>query len=256
MLAVLSDIHANLPALDACLRHARAQGARQFAVAGDLVGYGGTPHAVVARIRAQAQASDAPALVVQGNHDWAAAQPPGAGAPADGEARTARWTHPRLDPGQRDWLAQLPLWRMLEPDLLLVHASAAEPSQWTYVDRPLRASASLQAAQKLDSRVRGVLCGHVHTPCLFHPGRDGHWLRFEPQPGVPVHLPQSRGWVACSGSVGQPRDGDPRASYLLLNPRAHTLTLFRVDYDIAAAMQHILAEGGDPALAERLLAGR
>lgn len=256
MLAVLSDIHANLPALDACLWHARAHGARQFAVAGDLVGYGGAPHAVVARIRALVDAPDTPALVVQGNHDRAAAQPPGAAPPADAEAQTARWTHPRLDPGQRDWLAQLPLWRMLDPELLLVHASAAAPAQWTYVDRPLRASASLQAAQRLDSRVRGVLCGHVHQPALFHPGRDGHWLRFDPQPGVPVHLPRGRGWVACSGSVGQPRDGDPRACYFLLEPRARTLTLYRVDYDIAAAMHDILANGGDPALAERLLTGR
>ena len=253
MLAVLSDIHANLPALDACLQHAQAHGARDFAFAGDLVGYGGEPQAVVARIRALV---DSGAVVVQGNHDQAAAADALPDAPKDAEARSAAWTRSRLPADQRAWLGGLPFWRVLEPDLLLVHASAADPTAWTYVDRPQRASASLQAARKLDARVRGVLCGHVHQPRLFHPGRDGHWLSFDPQPGVPLRLPNGRPWVACCGSVGQPRDGDPRAAYLLLDPQHHTLSVQRVAYDIAAAMHALLAQGGDPAQAERLLEGR
>lgn len=255
MLAVLSDIHANLPALEACLQHARALGAQRFAFAGDLVGYGGDPQAVVARIRGLV-ASAVAAVAVRGNHDQAAAADALPDAPQDAEAHSAAWTRSRLHGDQRAWLETLPLWCALDPDLLLVHASAADPAAWTYVDRPLRARASLQAAVALDARVRGVLCGHVHQPRLFHPGSDGHWLSFDPQPGVALRLPAGRPWVACCGSVGQPRDGDPRAAYLLLDPHARWLSVQRVDYDIAAAMHAILSQDGDPAQADRLLEGR
>lgn len=255
MLAVLSDIHANLPALQACLQHARACGAQRLAFAGDLVGYGGDPHAVVKCIR-ELTDSAYMAVAVRGNHDQAAGLEVDAHGSSDAEGQSASWTRKQLSAEHRRWLGALPLWRTLEPDLLLVHASAADPAAWTYVDRPQRASISLQAARQLAPRVRGVLCGHVHQPLLFHPGRDGHWLRFDPQPGVALRLPQTRPWVACCGSVGQPRDGDPRATYLLLDPQAHTLCVQRVDYDIAAAMHAILAQGGDPAQAERLLEGR
>lgn len=252
MLAVLSDIHANLPALDACLQHAQAHGATRYAVAGDLVGYGGAPQAVVTRIRALGAA----VCVVRGNHDAAACQVPASSPDIDAEARSGRWTHQRLSAEQREWLAQLPLWSALPPDLLLVHASAQTPADWTYVDRPQRARASLQAAQRLDVRIRGVLCGHVHQPALFHPDRNGHWLRFDPRPGIAMQLPIGRCWVACCGSVGQPRDGDPRAAYMLFDPAARRLTLHRIDYDIAAAMHAILTAAGDPDDAERLLEGR
>ena len=128
-IALLSDIHANRQALDACLAHARAQGARQFALLGDLVGYGGDPAAVVDQAMALAQEG---ALIVQGNHDAAAVTPP-AQATQLGE-QSAQWTHDQLGNSHIAFLQSLPLTARPGNSALLVHASADMPAQWRYVE--------------------------------------------------------------------------------------------------------------------------
>ena len=121
-LALFSDIHGNLQALEACLAHAQTQQAKRLAFLGDMVGYGADPMAVVQRIQGLAQQG---AYVLQGNHDAMAVNPPDE-VQTIGES-TARWTHRQLSPEQRGWLAQLPL-TAHEDTLLLVHASADEPA--------------------------------------------------------------------------------------------------------------------------------
>ena len=249
-LALLSDLHANELALQACVAHAQAQGASQWAILGDLVGYGAQPSAVVDHCQRMA---DAGAIVLRGNHEDMALHPP-AQATRQGE-HTAHWTHERLSRSQRQWLAQLPLTARLG-SVFLVHASANEPAQWRYVEDEGSASRSLMAAQQAQPDIRFVMGGHVHHQTLYYRGSGGQLMRFNPTPGIPIPVPPHRHWIATVGSVGQARDGDPRAAYALLDLGKHQLTFWRVRYDHAAAAQTVRAAGLGEALARRLELGR
>jgi len=249
-LALLSDLHANARALEACLTHAQAQGANQWALLGDLVGYGPEPEAVVAQCQRMAEAG---ATVLRGNHDAMAVTPP---VPASRQGEfTARWTHERLSEADRQRLASLPLTVRLE-SVMVVHASVNEPEQWRYVEDEGSAARSLQAATDQYPEVRFVMGGHVHHQTLYYRGQGGQLMRFTPVPGVPIPVPAHRRWIATVGSVGQPRDGDTRAGYALLDLDRHQLTFWRVRYDHVAAAHAVRAAGLDEALARRLESGR
>lgn len=235
-LALLSDLHANLRALDACLAHAAEAGATHHALLGDLVGYGPEPAAVLDRVMELAGAG---AIVLRGNHDDAARAP--AGEARTAEDLSAQWTHAQLAPAHLAFLAGLPLTARVE-DALLVHASAHEPQQWEYVDRPALARRCLAAAEA-DWDVRRVFCGHVHEQKLYYHGADGRLLAFAPVPDVALPLASHRSWLALVGSVGQPRDGDPRAMYALLDVPQARITFHRVAYDHAGTAAAIRASG-------------
>jgi diadenosine tetraphosphatase ApaH/serine/threonine PP2A family protein phosphatase len=252
-LALLSDLHANLQALEACLSHARSQGADRFAFLGDLVGYGADPVGVLEQVMAlQAQG----AWVLQGNHDAMAVSPPLGDASLG--ASTATWTQAQLNEAHRKFLAQLPLTDSVG-HVLLVHASADKPEAWRYVDGERAARACLDAAKAhglagvLDPH---VLVGHVHHQTLYYQGAGRGLMPFKPTPGVAVPLPRSRACVATVGSVGQPRDGDPRAMYALYDISAGRMTFQRVPYDHAAAAQAIRQAGLPEYFAHRLETGR
>ena len=248
-LALLSDLHANLPALNACLAHAHAQGATNIAILGDLVGYGPHPREVVERcIALQAEG----ATVLRGNHD----SPPAPGTLDDRswQALTARWTHEQLSPDQRHWLATLDLTRVLG-SVFLVHATADEPTRWRYVTDARIAALSLEAACRNES-VRYVIGGHVHHQQLFFEGRQRQLMPFEPRAGAAIPVGLHRRWLATVGSVGQPRDGDPRAGYALLDTDRQVLLFHRVAYDIDASCAALRAQGLPEVLATRLEEGR
>jgi diadenosine tetraphosphatase ApaH/serine/threonine PP2A family protein phosphatase len=245
LIAILSDVHGNLEALTACLDHAARAGAGSYAFLGDYVGYGADPSAVLALVRERA-AGGAP--VLRGNHDEAAS---GVDLPMNPVARAAiAWTRTRLSPDERAYLGALPHAAALD-DVLLVHANAWAPGDWGYVTGPREAERSLSRS---DAGV--TLCGHVHAPALYHqrPGRPA--AAFVPVPGEPVPLVASRRWLAVVPAVGQPRDGDPRAGYALLDTEARTLTIQRVAYDVEAAQAKIRAAGLPARLADRLAEGR
>jgi diadenosine tetraphosphatase ApaH/serine/threonine PP2A family protein phosphatase len=245
-LALLADIHANLEALVACLGHAREQGAERFAVLGDLVGYGADPGPVVDAVAALV---DGGAAVVRGNHDDAI----GAGRvdqmhPA--AAAAIEWTRGRLTPGQRAFLAGLPL-VVREDDLYLVHGSPERPGEWIYVTDPLRAWRAFDAA----APAAWVFCGHVHEPVLYTHGPAARPIPFRPVPGVAIPVPPRRRWLAVVGAAGQPRDGNTAASYAMLDTNRTLLTFHRVPYDARAAAEKIRAAGLPDSLARRLERG-
>ena len=250
-LALLADVHANLPAFEACLAHARAEGADQVALLGDLVGYGAEPGPVLERAMALA-AQGAPC--VRGNHEEATLHPP-AQAGNLGE-QSAQWTAPRLSPAQRDFLAALPLTARAGPQVLLVHASADAPGRWHYVTDGDAAERSMAAASQIDPAIRYVFSGHVHEQALYFLTPTAKLMRFAPRPGVPVPVPPHRQWLAIVGSCGQPRDGDVRAMYALFDAAAATLTFHRVAYDHLAAAAAVRASGLPELFAERLEKGR
>lgn len=248
-LALLSDIHANIQAFEACLAHARQQGAQQFALLGDLVGYGGDPVAVIERAQ---QLAHGGALLVKGNHDAMAVAPP-AVVNSVGDS-TAAWTHAQLSASQRDWLDHLPM-TLQQQKLMLVHASLDGPELWRYVIDQRAAGASLDAAAAM-TEVRYVFGGHVHQQTLYYRGAGSGLMKFTPTPGVVLPVPQHRHWLATIGSVGQPRDGNPQAMYALFDTEKLQLTFQRVDYDHHLAATAIRQAGLPALFADRLGQGR
>jgi len=245
-LALLSDLHANRHALQACLADARAREASQYAFLGDLVGYGGEPRAVLDIVMEFAAQG---AWVVRGNHDDAVLAPVANSGRADHAG--AAWTAAQLTAGQRDFLAGLPM-TLRRDFILLVHASAREPEHWTYVEDAQRAADSLDFAGDASH----VFGGHVHEQRLFFQGLVGKTMPFEPTAGIAVPVPRHRRWLATVGSVGQPRDGRSEAMYALFDTDALKLTFVRVPYDHAAAARAIRAAGLPETNALRLEEGR
>jgi diadenosine tetraphosphatase ApaH/serine/threonine PP2A family protein phosphatase len=248
-IALLSDIHANLQALETCLAHAQGQGATQLALLGDFVGYGGDPTAVMERVMALAEQG---AWVVKGNHDEMAVHPP-AIVNKLGES-SAPWTHAQLSQAQLEFLDGLPLTYHADT-IFLVHASADAPTQWRYVYEHQAAAASLNAAM-IHPNVRYVFGGHVHMQTLYYRAADGKLMKFEPHPGVAMPVPAHRSWLATIGSVGQPRDANPKAMYALFDTAQSQLTFHRIPYDFHAAAAAIRRAGLPVFFADRLEQGR
>ena len=244
MIALLADVHANLEALRSCLAHAAARGAGRYAFLGDLVGYGADPAAVLDIIAEHAARG---AIVVKGNHDDAVTG--AAGYFNEAAAAAIAWTRGAIGPAQRAFIEDLPLC-VREEGVCFVHASAAAPQRWDYVDSEGAAERSVRAAG-----TPYTFCGHVHDQVLFGEDARGRMIAFRPQPGVAIPVRPNRRWLALAGSVGQPRDGNPAAAYALADLDAGSITFHRVPYDNRAAAQKIRAAGLPEILAYRLEKG-
>lgn len=234
-IAVLSDIHANVVALEAVL--AATQPVDAVWHLGDVVGYGPDPDAVIDRLRG------VDAVGVRGNHDAAAI----GGREIDWfnpDARAAmEWTRTRLSASSRAWLADLPE-RRVDGDWTLVHGSIRDPL-WEYVTSRSAASASLD---ELTTRVG--LHGHTHVPIAWA-ARDGGVTTTMPSDGraIPIESPRV---LLNPGSVGQPRDGIPTASWMIVDTDAWTATWRRVPYDVAEVQERMRGAGLPRRLIERL----
>lgn len=243
-IALFADVHSNLEALDACLAHARSRGADEFAFLGDLVGYGADPGAVIDIV---ADHSSRGAVVVKGNHDAAIA---GGKSYLNDAARAAiAWSRETISPRQRAFLEALPLCVRKGP-VCFVHASAASPERWDYIDSPGAAERSAQAAA-----TPYTFCGHVHEQMLYAQGSAQRMVAFRPQAAVAIPVGAHRAWLAIVGSAGQPRDGNPAACYAMADLGRNTVTFHRVAYDHFAAARKIRAAGLPEILAYRLERG-
>ncbi|HLO94683.1 MAG TPA: metallophosphoesterase family protein [Burkholderiaceae bacterium] len=241
-LALISDLHANREAFSAVLDHARALGAQDFALLGDLVGYGGDPAWVVDRVRELAAGG---AITVMGNHDSAIVTGPLPTMRED--ARDAiLWTRAQLDASQLDFLARLPM-RQEREDCLFVHANAFDPEGYEYIQGRMEAMRSLHA-----THCRYTFCGHMHEPKLYHLSGTGKAGEFVPSAGVDIPLLPNRQWLVIPGSCGQPRDGNPAACYALFDMATGLLSYQRVPYDVDAAAARVRQSGLNPTVAERL----
>ena len=236
--AVLSDIHANLVALDAVLASVGSVDAVWHL--GDVVGYGPDPDGVIDRLSA------IDAVGVAGNHDLAAL----GGSEIDWfnpDARAAmEWTRARLGDASRAWLASLPRTRV-EGELTLVHGSPRDPV-WEYVTSIPVARANLAALETPFG-----LHGHTHHPMAWAE-RDGRIDAIAPGPGSTFRLDGGSA-LLNPGSVGQPRDGDVTASWLEIDTEARLATWRRAAYDIEAVRTAMLDAGLPARLADRLQVG-
>ncbi len=238
--ALLSDIHANLEALVAVLEALDAP-ARPDAiwVTGDTVGYGADPSEVIALL------SERGAVLVQGNHDRAVATGEGLEWFHERAAIAARMHREWLSADERDSLAALPLTKTIDR-FTLCHGSLRDPL-WEYVTSEPAAAASIAA-----SPTPFACNGHTHVPAVFvEQGRRIRTIR--PRPDVTYAL-EAR-CMLNPGSVGQPRDGDPRAAYAVLDSAAGTATFYRASYPIDEAQRRIRARGLPDMFADRLALG-
>ena len=242
--ALLSDIHSNIEALNACLKHAAENGAERYAFLGDLVGYGADPEEVAVAV---ARYADQGAIAVKGNHDEAIEKR--AGYMNDATKESIEWTRNALSTRSRTFLSVQPM-LVRDGAMCFVHASAASPARWDYVDTPAAARRSVEGAQ-----CTYTFSGHVHDQMLYFEGVQGRWSAFRPTPGSPVPVRGNRRWLALVGSVGQPRDGKPAAAYALFDPAREQITFHRLAYDHLAAAQKIRQAGLPEAHAYRVEKG-
>jgi predicted phosphodiesterase len=239
---ILSDIHANLHALDAVLEAAAREKYEQALVLGDLVGYGGDPADAMSKTLALPTAA-----IIRGNHDKVVAQL----APASDFSRDARaaaeWTTATLTPAQlkeRQGLPEGP--RGVSPDLAICHGAPFDEDYYIF-----SAGDARRAMRHTPERL--ILFGHTHVPAVYST-TDAVTTPSDSEPEI--RLPKRGQLLVNVGSVGQPRDGDPRAAYGLLDTDEEVLYLRRVEYDVDGAQERIRKAGLPDWLAERLAVGR
>lgn len=238
--AVFSDVHSNLEALDAVLAAADAAGCDRFVALGDLVGYGADPDAVIERL------IERDAVTIAGNHDLAAVDRFDVSWFNEVAAAAISWTRATMSAEAREFLTGLQP-RKDEPNALLVHGSVRDPAAEYLL-------ASADAAASFDAAAFGIaFFGHTHLPTVFRrepDGRVGGWVMPE---NAPIELDPGTRYMVNPGSVGQPRDKDPRAAFLVWEDGR--VVGHRVSYPIDKAAAKIVAAGLPRWLADRLSLG-
>ena len=239
-IAILSDIHSNLEALKACCKKAVSLGVGKYFCLGDMIGYAADPAATLDIIM------NLPGLIaVRGNHDDAALN----GA-YTGIAKTiqdsANWTHQQLRPEHQAFIKNLPYIQTIDK-ITLAHASVHEPEQWEYLyDEP-------QITKCLDAAGTPlVFLGHTHHPKLYYENTKSEIKELHPNEGTSIPIYQNRRYVANVGSVGQPRDQNSAASFVIYNTDTAEITYYRVVYDFTETAKKILAANLPPGFAKRL----
>lgn len=243
---VISDIHANLEAYDTVMEAARGLGWDRVIVLGDLVGYGGDPNAVVERVRELG-----PHALIRGNHDKV-----GSGIEtADGfnaVARSAiRWTHDTLTDDNRAWLAALPAGPVdVDGAFEICHGTPFDEDAYVFDD--------LDALRALHASRRPLcLFGHTHVQVGYSLTRNQFAVETngDARPFDIALRPDAK-YLINPGSVGQPRDGDPRAGFGIVDSEKVSVSIHRIPYPIARAQARIVEQGLPEILAERLAVGR
>lgn len=237
--AILADIHGNLEALRVVLEDAREQHCTHYACIGDVVGYGANPRECLELVRKMNMPC------VKGNHDEYSASNEHLDGFNPAAAEAVMWTRKQLTAAERQWLADLKYVRMVT-NFTLVHATLDGPQRWGYVFDKLAAAANFPY-----QNTPVCFFGHTHVPVAFVRDsmvRGGTYSKFKVEAG--------KKYFVNVGAVGQPRDGNPKAAYVVYDTAEGTIELRRVQYDIATAQKKIREAGLPERLAERLAYGR
>lgn len=237
--AIIADIHANLEAFRVVLDDAQKQKCTHYTCIGDVVGYGANPHECLEIVRKMGMPC------VKGNHDEYCSTDEHTEGFNPAAAQAVQWTRKHLTEEERQWLRDLKYVRMVTA-FTIVHATLDGPQRWGYVFDKLAAAASFPYQNT-------PLCffGHTHVPVAFIRDsmvRGGTYSKFKVEAG--------KKYFINVGAVGQPRDGNPKAGYVVYDSGEGTVELRRLDYDIATAQKKILEAGLPERLAERLAYGR
>jgi predicted phosphodiesterase len=237
--AIIADIHANLEALEVVLKDAKEQFCTHYCCLGDVVGYNANPKECLDIIR------DMGMPCVKGNHDEYCSAESNLEGFNPHAAEAIQWTRNQLTHEDRDWLRNLKYFRLVA-SFTIVHATLDGPQRWGYVFDRLAAAASFTY-----QNTSVCFFGHTHVPIAFIRDtivRGGTYSKFKIEPG--------RKYFINVGSVGQSRDGVPKATYVIYNVDEGTVELRRIDWDIAKTQSKIRAAGLPERLAERLAAGK
>lgn len=237
--AIFGDIHANLEAFEAVLADAESQGVTNYVCLGDVVGYNADPVACLNRVREMG------CPTVKGNHDQDASEDHSLEAMNPVAASALQWTREQLDDEQRLWLKHLRMVRQVS-DYTIVHSTLDQPVHWNYVTNRFDAMSnfSYQFTQ---------VCfhGHTHVPRIYVKSD-----KVREVPAESVEIEANSKYFINVGSVGQPRDGDPRSCYAIYDHENKIVVFRRIEYDIVKTQEKILAAGLPEMLAERLPEGR
>ena len=237
--AIIADIHGNLDAFQVVLEDIRAQNADNIVCLGDVVGYNAQPKECLDLVRQM----NLPC--VKGNHDEYCSTDNHLDGFNPHAAEAVHWTRAQLTEEDKKWLRELKYSRMAA-NFTMVHATLDAPERWGYVFDKLAAAASFPY-----QNTQVCFFGHTHVPVAFMRDtvvRGGTYSKFKVDP--------SKKYFINVGAVGQPRDNNPRAAYVIYDMDAQTIELRRLDYDIAAAQKKIRDAGLPERLAERLAFGR
>ena len=237
--AIIADIHANLEAFQVVLADIEQQKCTHVACLGDVVGYNANPKECLDIVRQKGWP------VVKGNHDEYCSSEDALDGFNPAAAEAVNWTRKQLTVEDRQWLRDLKYQRMVT-SFTIVHATLDAPQRWGYVFDKLAAAASFTYQNT-------AVCffGHTHVPVAFMRDtlvRGGTYSKFKVEP--------NKKYFVNVGAVGQPRDNNPKAGYVVYDVHEGTIELRRLDYDIPAVQKKILAAGLPPRLAERLAYGR
>lgn len=246
ILALLSDVHANLEALEAVLEDAESHGAERYLCLGDMIGFNGDPEACLELLQPRLQAA------VQGNHEAALLNRSVFGERIYRCMMDA--TERRLQPKHKEWLHQLPLLATCH-GIMLAHACYDSPARWGRLTTADQAALSFQATSPYPL----AFFGHSHHPTIFT-CRHGESKLFDIPYGTngsfSLQLQGDTRYLVNPGSVGQPRDGDWRAAYALYDQDERRLTLRRVNYDVQRAAKKIQRMGLPSSFSKALLEGK
>jgi predicted phosphodiesterase len=235
--AIIADIHANLDAFQVVLEDCKKQQVTHYACLGDVVGYNANPKECLDIVRAMNMPC------VKGNHDEYCSTEEHLEGFNPAAAEAVNWTRKQLTEEDRLWLRELKYTRMVT-NFTIVHATLDGPQRWGYVFDKLAAAASFTYQNT-------SVCFYTHVPVAFMKDsmvRGGTYSKFKLEPG--------KKYFVNVGAVGQPRDNNPKAAYVVYDTNEGTIELRRLDYDIASAQKKILAAGLPERLAERLAYGR
>jgi len=238
--ALFGDIHANLEAFEAVLEDASQMGVTNYACLGDIVGYNADPAACLEIVR------EMKCPTVKGNHDEEASTNTPLDSMNSVAAAALEWTRQQLSDEQQMWLKRLRMVRQVA-DFTLVHSTLDQPENWDYVSNRFDAMANF-------SYQFTPICfhGHTHVPRVYIKTDN----KAKEVAAELIEIEARSKYFINVGSVGQPRDGDSRACYVIYDPELRQMVFRRVNYDIAKAQAKIIAAGLPQMLAERLGEGR
>ncbi|MGZ8900136.1 MAG: metallophosphoesterase family protein [Limisphaerales bacterium] len=237
--AIIADIHANLEAFNTVLADAKAMNCTHYACLGDVVGYNANPKECLDMVRAMNMP------VVKGNHDEYCSSETDLEGFNPHAQEAINWTRSQLTEEDRTWLRDLRYIRLVA-SFSIVHATLDGPQRWGYVFDKLAAAASFTY-----QNTSVCFFGHTHVPVAFVRDsvvRGGTYSKFKTEPG--------KKYFVNVGSVGQPRDGNPKASYVVYDLDESSIEIRRLDYDIGTTQRKILEAGLPPRLAHRLAEGK
>lgn len=239
--AIFSDVHSNLEALEAVMDSYKKEGIDKYLCIGDLIGYGANPRECIEKVRSIAS------VVCAGNHDWAAVRLFSLEY-FNSDARSAiLWTRHLLSQGHQGFLESLKL-TFKNEDLILVHGTLNNPHEFNYLSDAYIAEETFRL---MDRNVCFV--GHTHQPQIFSKDQNE---RIYAHKEAAVTLSNANKYIVNVGSVGQPRDGDPHASYCIYDSKEREIQIKRVKYNAEAARKKIIEKGLPKFLGDRLIAGR